>query len=73
MASYSGEQLEREGASIAVARAAFEAVGYRLEVRYFPWKRTVLEAKEDSDIIGFLPEYYSEERGREFCFPTGSV
>ena len=65
---YSGDYLYNEGASIAVARAAFKAVGYDVEIRYYPWQRVVHEATQDNEIVGYVPEYFSEERDEKFYF-----
>jgi polar amino acid transport system substrate-binding protein len=55
---YSGAALKDGGASVAVARAAFEAVGWKLDVRFVPWKRAVDMAREGSDgVVGYFPEY----------------
>lgn len=71
---YSGDSLPEKGASIAVAKAAFAAVGYDLEVKFFPWSRAVAMAKSAPGYIGYLPEYYSADVAKEFIFsdPIGS-
>jgi polar amino acid transport system substrate-binding protein len=40
---YVGEAVERQGASIAVVRAAAEAMGYRVEVCFLPWGQQAAE------------------------------
>lgn len=71
---YSGDSLPEKGASIAVAKAAFAAMGYELEVKFFPWSRAVAMAKSAPGYVGYLPEYYSVDVGKEFLFsdPIGS-
>ncbi len=65
---YVGETLPGQGACAEVVRAAFEAVGYKLEIRFYPWKRAIDKALHSLDIIGYFPEYYSVERARNFLF-----
>ena len=66
---YSGAALREQGASVAVARAAFAVMGYQLEVHFYPWPRAVgLAKKADSPYQGYLPEYYSAAIEQEFLF-----
>lgn len=66
---YSGEDLVGQGANIAVAHAAFAAVGVELEVDFFPWARTLgLARNPDSQYAGYIPEYYDSARAAEFYF-----
>jgi len=66
---YSDKNLPDQGASIAVAKAAFKAVGYELVVDFFPWSRAVKSAKDkDSKYVGYFPEYYAKEIEQEFIF-----
>ncbi len=72
---YSGEALREQGASVAVARAAFAVMGYQLDVHFYPWARAVgLAKKRSSPYHGYFPEYYSSEIEQEFLFsdPIGS-
>lgn len=71
---YSGKTLIQGGASIHVVRTALAAVGYKLEIRFYPWQRTVHEAKYNPEIAGFFPEYYSSEQAEQFLYsdPIGS-
>ncbi|MEZ9822561.1 substrate-binding periplasmic protein [Shewanella sp. 10N.286.45.A1] len=55
---YAGSQLKNEGASIAIARAALEAVGHKVQVDFYPWSRAVrMASRDDSKYSGYLPEY----------------
>ena len=66
---YSDPQMAEQGASIAVARAAFAAMGYKLVVDFYPWRRAVYLAKDqESKYAGYFPEYYSESIAQEFIF-----
>ncbi len=65
---YSGESLCCEGASSTVVRAAFKAVGYDVEIRFYPWRRAIDEALSNSDVVGYFPEYHEDERTRSFFF-----
>ncbi|MCH1930560.1 transporter substrate-binding domain-containing protein [Shewanella sp. A25] len=69
---YSGQKLAQQGASIAVARAAFERMGHQLEVDFFPWSRAVKVASmPHSEYIGYLPEYFFETSAFVFSKPIG--
>ena len=54
---YSGKSLPDQGASIAVVKAAVEAMGHSLKVEFYPWSRTVHLAKTYKKIVGYFPEY----------------
>ena len=72
---YSGEQVDQQGASVAVVRAAAEAMGYKLEVKFFPWSRAVAMAQDPkSGFHGYFPEYYSADVAKSFVLsdPIGS-
>lgn len=72
---YSSKSLKQQGASVAVAKAAFKEMGYELKVTFFPWSRAVALAKDGkSDYSGYFPEYYSEDTEKEFIYsePMGS-
>jgi len=68
---YSGQDLPNQGASIAVAKAAFEAMGHTLEVDFFPWSRAVALAKSDDSYVGYFPEYLYESDDFLFSQPMG--
>lgn len=65
---YSGEELPGKGTSAAVATAAFAAMGYKLEITFFPWSRAVASARNDPAYAGYFPEYHSPSVAREFLF-----
>ncbi len=72
---YASKSLPQQGASVAVATAAFEAMGYKLVVEFLPWSRAVNEAKSpSSQYMGYFPEYYSPDVAKEFTYsqPMGS-
>lgn len=55
---FSGADLPDGGATIAVARAAYAAVGVTLEVVFAPWARVMRLAQGgEEDVVGYLPEY----------------
>lgn len=68
---YSGQDLPNQGASIAVAKAAFDAMGHTLEVDFFPWSRAVALAKGDDSYVGYFPEYLYESEDFVFSDPMG--
>lgn len=66
---YSGKELPDQGPSIAVAKAAFNAMGYTLVVDFYPWSRAVALAKNnDSKYAGYFPEYYSAAVAKAFHY-----
>jgi polar amino acid transport system substrate-binding protein len=72
---YSSKSLKQQGASVAVAKAAFKEMGYELKVSFYPWSRAVALAKSDkNDYSGYFPEYYSDDTAKEFIYsePMGS-
>ncbi len=71
---YTGDSLPDQGATVAVAKAAFAAMGYDLKVEFYPWQRAVALAKESDKHDGYFPEYYAEELKQDFLLsdPMGS-
>jgi polar amino acid transport system substrate-binding protein len=66
---YSSKSLDQQGASVAVAKAAFKAMGYQLKVDFFPWSRAVILAKDsNSEYSGYFPEYFSENIAENFIY-----
>lgn len=64
---YAGAQVAEQGASVAVVRAAAEAMGYKLEVKFFPWNRAVAMAQDaNSGFLGYFPEYHSDQVATDF-------
>lgn len=63
---YTGHGLPDQGASVAVAKAAFKAMGYTLKVEFYPWSRAVDMAKNDPHVAGYFPEYYSDDVNKNF-------
>ncbi len=56
---YTGKDLPKGGATTDVLRAAFEKVGYQVEVEYRPWKRAIDMAKKGTDeVIAYFPGYH---------------
>ncbi|NMP31138.1 amino acid ABC transporter substrate-binding protein [Thalassotalea sp. M1531] len=70
---YSDEFIKNQGASVAVAKAAFAIEGHELIVSFFPWSRTVNLAKQQhSKYAGYFPEYFYETSEFLFSKPMGS-
>jgi polar amino acid transport system substrate-binding protein len=72
---YSGAKVDQQGANVAVVRAAAKAMGYELEVKFFPWNRAVALAQDPaSGFQGYFPEYHSDEVATQFLLsdPIGS-
>lgn len=69
---YSDKSLKEQGASVAVAKAAFKAMGHELNVDFFPWSRAVkLAADPGSKYVGYFPEYHYESTDFSFSEPMG--
>lgn len=64
---YIGEKLKNNGFLAVIIREAFKASGHKVEFKFVPWSRAVKMAA-DGDFHGFLPEYYSEKRLKDFVF-----
>ncbi len=70
---YSDKNLVNQGASVAVAKAAFAAEGHELVVSFYPWSRTVkLAQQSNSKYMGYFPEYYFETQDFLFSDAMGS-
>lgn len=63
---FSGENLPEKGASSAVLKAAYEAMGYKVVIEFLPWNRAVQMAKSDPSFIGYFPEYDGDSVRAEF-------
>lgn len=57
---YASQALPAKGASTAVAKAAFAAMGYELKVTFLPWSRAVALAQNSDQYVGYFPEYFFE-------------
>lgn len=70
---YSDKSLDQQGASVAVAKAAFKAEGHELVVDFFPWSRAVNSASQaGSKYVGYFPEYMHDTSDFVFSDPTGT-
>jgi len=65
---YTSASLAEQGASSAVAVAAFKAMGYTLKIDFYPWERAVNLAKTDSPYSGYFPEYWSDDNAKDFVY-----
>jgi len=66
---YSSKSLDQQGASVAVAKEAFKAMGYQLKVDFFPWSRAIALAKDsNSGYAGYFPDYFSDENSKNFIY-----
>ncbi|MDK2126571.1 substrate-binding periplasmic protein [Parachitinimonas caeni] len=63
---YTGAKLPEQGASVAVVKAAFKAMGYELRVNFYPWSRAVELGKNDPGFAGYFPEYFSDQLAKDF-------
>ncbi|MGQ9365670.1 substrate-binding periplasmic protein [Azospirillum sp. ST 5-10] len=71
---FSGEALKDKGAATAVVKAAFAAMGYRVEVDFFPWNRAVAMVRDGTGHHGYFPEYDGAAVREEFTLsvPLGT-
>ncbi|MBB5019274.1 polar amino acid transport system substrate-binding protein [Chitinivorax tropicus] len=65
---YTGQALQNQGASAAVAKAAFEAMGYKLKIEFYPWSRAVGLVKTSKTHMGYFPEYHSTDNAKTFHY-----
>ena len=63
---YAGSELNEGGASVAIVRAAVNAMGHELDISFFPWPRAVRLALADPGYQGYFPEYWYDTD--EFIF-----
>ncbi len=63
----SGADLPDQGACVLVARKAFAAMGYNLQVEFFSWSKTLDKVKEEK-YSGYFPEYWNREIQKNFMF-----
>lgn len=57
---YIGQNLKDMGYVAQVVNAALANSGHKLEIKYYPWVRTVRLANA-GELNGYFPEYYSKE------------
>ena len=65
---YVGKTLPEKGSSAKIVRKAFAAMGYELEILFLPWKRTMRMVDTNHKVVGYFPEYYSQERAKRYIF-----
>lgn len=63
---YSGASQPDGGATTELIREAFAAVGRKVVVNFYPWRRTMFMARQDPQTDGFYPAYYNSARAQEF-------
>ncbi|MAE34727.1 MAG: ABC transporter [Oceanospirillaceae bacterium] len=73
-APYTSESARHDGATTEVVRRAFEAMGYQLEVVFYPWERAIKMGGDPGyGLHGYFPEYFREDSapGGVFSDPVG--
>ena len=63
---YAGAQLPERGLSTATLARIFQAAGFTLEVKFYPWARAVAAARHKPAVMGYFPEYDAAEVRRHF-------
>ncbi|OQY39967.1 MAG: hypothetical protein B6229_02775 [Spirochaetaceae bacterium 4572_7] len=66
-APYHSSDLENQGFFTEIVREAFFAVGYDLEVLFYPWNRVITLGKR-GNLPGIIGAYYSKERADFFYY-----
>ncbi|KLN64007.1 MULTISPECIES: substrate-binding periplasmic protein [Vibrio] len=69
---YASRSQPEQGASVAVVKAAVEAMGHELKVEFYPWERAVHLAKTQPKYAGYFPEYYFESDDLVLSDPIGT-
>ena len=73
-APYTSGSARHDGATTEVVRRAFEAMGYQLEVVFYPWERAIKMGGDPGyGLHGYFPEYFREDSalGGVFSDPVG--
>lgn len=72
---YEEEALKDKGAHSLVTKEAFAAMGYKVHIGVFPWKRAIDNVRHSKEYIGYFTEYYSDENAKEFYYsdPIGEA
>jgi polar amino acid transport system substrate-binding protein len=65
---YTGQKLTNQGATSAVVRQAFNAMGYSVVINFFPWTRAIKIAKDNPSYAGYFPEYHSANIASTFTY-----
>ncbi len=65
---YTGVKLPDNGRTSKLVKAAFNAMGYKVEFKFTPWKRALRNVRKSKNVLGYFPEYYSAVRAQEFIF-----
>jgi len=75
-APYIGQELPEHGYVHILATRAFAKSGYEAQIRFYPWARALVLAREGK-VAGLMPEYFDASRTNEFAysdaFPGGPV
>lgn len=61
---YAGAGMSDQGASAAVVKAAFQAMGYSVDIDFYPWARAVRLTESANEYDGIFPMYFSAARDR---------
>lgn len=69
---YSSANLPDGGISIKVAKEAFAAEGYELDVSFFPWARSIKMGLNSEKYSGYLPEYFANNLPCEISDSIGN-
>lgn len=73
---YIGQDLKNYGYVYQLVKEIFEDKGYKVQIQFYPWSRTMQKALS-GEVDGYFPEYFNEELKKDFYFsnpyPGGPV
>lgn len=73
---YIVQDLNNYGYVYQLVKEIFEDKGYKVQIRFYPWSRTMQKSLL-GEVDGYFPEYFNEELKKDFYFsnpfPGGPV
>ncbi|MFN3604989.1 MAG: substrate-binding periplasmic protein [Leptonema sp. (in: bacteria)] len=64
---YIGQDLRDYGYVYQLVKEVYESKGYKVQIQFYPWARTMNKASS-GEADGYFPEYYNEELAKNFYF-----
>lgn len=73
---YIGQDLQDYGYVYQIVKQIYESKGYKVEIKFYPWART-MQLAITGGVDGYFPEYFNEDLKKDFYFsdpyPGGPV
>ncbi len=69
---YVGSEMTDNGFTADIVFTVFKNAGYKLEYKYFPWRRCWLNLK-DGTWDALIDVYYTEERAARYAYPKNHI